>query len=387
MIKQILASAISFVRNDVKTNDVQLGIVILAGIFCLLPLVFYRNSYLEDSILQQSLVKSEVYRELSSAVIALTIPLSMDTFTDIINKCTTVQQDKLKEAPRGFLLNNIESVVFLCGIIVCPIASLLPSSTFNRVFVFMCCYKCQLVLVGGVVMSTLCRYNKDFWTVRNTYISLLLLAFSACSSASVNNLYQNKPVSQTLSNLYFISWFFSLASAVVFLWGCLWWLAVVIYPHIKNYFSSRTKNTKNYETEQTNVFFPCLFVGISIVALIILIISGAFYTSLDLYDEVALSVSNAVYLLYVLFVSFLSMRMVKFEVVQGLVSLYRIRIRGVKVLYIINQAICFLFNICFLSANYLYIIMPIYNKRYLFYLKLLISKPYINNNPRLRPFH
>ena len=72
--------------------------------------------------------------------------------------------------------------------------------------------------------------------------------------------------------------------------------------------------------EKSDFFFPLFYVTMTVLCIITMGLLKIYYKRLDVYDENALLVNNLIYFSYVLFNIFLSMRMVKSEVVQGLVS-------------------------------------------------------------------
>jgi hypothetical protein len=78
---------------------------------------------------------------------------------------------KMKEA----LLNFRELLVLYCGILTIPISSFFPPHTHILVNFYMCVRRSRTMFVFGAVVTSLCRYERDFWPLARTYCLLFLV--------------------------------------------------------------------------------------------------------------------------------------------------------------------------------------------------------------------
>jgi hypothetical protein len=296
-----------------NTNLVQLGISLASGLACLLPLCFQSSNF-EDSSLRQGL-SSKMYRDSAIMIIALVIPIALDTLADITN----YSKDELpKGQERGTFLNINERILFLFGFIICPSTVFLSSNTPNLAFIYFCCNKSQLVISCGVIFTSLCRYKKEFWSVRITYILLTTISAGVVSSVFINNLYAKDPTDQVIFATHWVSWTFILFAEVLFFLCSGRWLFVELYPKIKSLYTTRSDKRAKLPG---NLWFP-LILNITVVA------SASLFTVLMIYfgnmknwNQKALFLNNLAYILYLITYYYVMIRTVKYEVIQGLYAL------------------------------------------------------------------
>jgi hypothetical protein len=211
----------------------------------------------------------------------------------------------------GGFLNNLEKFLFLIGLIVCPITAFFDNTT-NWALIYISCNRVQLNFVAGAVMMSLNRYDSKCWTDRATYIVVISLSL-ACAIGGYHNhgrTMDNIP-DDGRTNLSLASNGFGCISAIFFLICAFRWF------YKTTQFSQLAKKTN----EKCN-YFPLIYVTMSVVCVLTKAILSIYYTRLDLYDQTALLVNNLIYATYALFNIFISMRMVKCEVIQGLVSTF-----------------------------------------------------------------
>jgi hypothetical protein len=209
-------------------------------------------------------------------------------------------------------LNNLEKILFLSGLIVCPITAFFyHSSTWTLIYVS--CNKCQLIFVAGAVLISLNRYDSQCWTDRAIYFAVIAIALSCAMSSYFNNI-PTIGRSAEWDNLDFASYLIAYFAAAVFLVCTFKWF----YKVAKRKFSQLAKKAACEKCD----YFPLIYVTVSVVCVMTFAILSIYYDRIDLYDETALLVNNLIYTTYALFMIFISMRMVKSEVIQGLVSTY-----------------------------------------------------------------
>jgi hypothetical protein len=208
----------------------------------------------------------------------------------------------------GGFLNNFEKVLFLIGLIICPITAFFDNTT-NWAYIYVSCNQCQLTFVAGTIMVSLNRYDGKCWTDRATYIVVTSISLAGAISC-----YHNR--GQTIDNhpnpgrtkLSLASYGFAYLAAIIFLVCAFRW-----------FYKTSISQLAKKSNEKCN-YFPLIYVTMGVVCVFTKGILSIYYTRLDLYDETALLVNNLIYTMYASFNIFISMRMVKSEVIQGLVS-------------------------------------------------------------------
>jgi hypothetical protein len=79
----------------------------------------------------------------------------------------------------------------------------LPKQTPTLAFINAYCNKSQLVISYGVLVTSLCRYKKEFWSIRNSYIQMIIICVGIVGSTFLesihlvdNNIYAKGPTDQ-----------------------------------------------------------------------------------------------------------------------------------------------------------------------------------------------
>lgn len=330
-----------------NSNTIHFVICFAGGICCLLPLLLCPNSKMELTPLRTAIL-SQSNRDLSVAALSLIIPLIMDLITELAySTWIRGKDDDVKIRVKPSFLNSIERSAALFGTAVVPMTAFLPAHTHNLAYIHACCERCQLVMIGGAVMISLCRYNDKYWTIPRTYLALILLTIGTIILAFTGNISDTDTARGAAYIISYFGYSTILASAVIFFWcSCLWLSHVIpiISPESFGFStttnSSKTsktskkvhkKNQKNnnnaavsstFSTSSEHLTFPALYVSVSMTTIAMLIMISAMYPSVASYDERAIFLHNFSFLLYIAIVSYVSIRMMKFEVVQGLVSTY-----------------------------------------------------------------
>ena len=321
-------SSIHASTGCISTNALQLIICIISGICCLLPLATSPKSNLEGSLLRASL-PAQLHRESAIAVITLIVPLLLDITTDILSSFFAKARDaEVKKKSKLALLNNMEHLIFLCGTAVIPFAAFIPSSNDNWAYIYISCRQCQLVLTGGAITISLCRYDEKHWPVRATYVVLVCLLIASTIGAFTNNYLMENPPSKTVQTLQSVSYYIFLIAAVVFTFCSLRWLwetvpklmpqsdcfSTVVAKHI-----SKERGTTSDISKQSYLF-PVVYVVTSVsICPVLFLLSNIYSNCLD-YDTRALFFHNLIFFVYLLLITYGSTRMMKYEIVKGLVS-------------------------------------------------------------------
>lgn len=293
----------TFVLNNFTTNVIQVLICYGGGLCCLIPLFRQNESNVEGSILRTS-ITSVGNRYISVATLSLVVPAFLDCISDLFfNSKDGKQQGDKTVAKEGFL-NGLEKGLFLSGIVITPIVSFFPESTTNWVLIYICCQKCQQIFIFGSVTISLCRYDNNCWSNKATYVVILMQNLG-------NIIYQNFTGAGTRIVDTFSVCLVIISVTIFFVCAFRWYIG----PFRRKY------NVLFRQTQEgSELFFPLVYITMSVISLITLCLLKGFYNRPEGFDETALLVDKLIFLMYILFIIFLSMRMVKSEVVQGLVS-------------------------------------------------------------------
>ena len=321
-------SSIQASMGCISTNAFQLIICIISGVCCLLPLAISPKSYLEGSLLRASLT-AQLHRESAIAVVTLIVPLLLDITTDILSSFFTKARDaEVKKKSKLALLNNMEHLVFLCGTVVIPITAFIPSSNDNWAYIYISCRQCQLVLTGGAITISLCRYDEKYWPVRATYLVLVCLLIASTIGAFSNNYLLENPPSNTVQALQSTSYYIFLIAAVIFTCCSLRWLWATVpklMPRSDCFSSVVAKHTSKERGTTSDIskqsyLFPVVYVVTSVSICPVLFLLSNIYSNCLNYDIRALFFHNLIFFVYLLLITYGSTRMMKYEIVKGLVS-------------------------------------------------------------------
>ena len=180
------------------------------------------------------------------------------------------------------------------------------------------------------MLLSLSRYDKDYWSVRTTWFSLLFYSTGLVSGSFISNIYAAESTpNQAILILDSCTYFLTLAPSLLFIINSLRWLIIAYLgmnpwqmlmnclsdeQHLADLVVLKVKDARNHK------FFPMIYVicGLAVVFLITALLARA--PRVHNYDPISLALNSAPYVCFLIAVSTLSMRMVKFEVVQGLVS-------------------------------------------------------------------
>lgn len=178
-----MASTIFYFPGQMTTNGIHCTICYVGGACCLLPILLFPQSNVEDSVLRASLPERTI-RDSSIAVIALAFPLVMDIIADILN--SLLNNDKVCKQTKP-LLTNLEKLLFLIGTIVVPMTSYSQTNSPNWAYMYLCCSQCQKTMAGGAICISLSRYNPQYFNVNLTYFLLIILVTGTIFGAFTDN--------------------------------------------------------------------------------------------------------------------------------------------------------------------------------------------------------
>ena len=320
------------------SNSIQICFCFLCALMCLLPVYLHIPSNIEVKPLRESLSDVKWFTFCCAVSISLIVPLFLDVILDIAvmfaSATSSVKMKKQKSVVKnavGFTFLNIpERLLILVGTIMVPMVGFLPKNTANLALTYICCNNCQQNLVGGTMIISLCRYDKNYWSVRSTWISLIFFGSGLICGSFISNIYAAESTpNQVILILDSCSYFLSLVPCLIFILNSLRWL-IVVYFGVKSckrtiFWSSDAQNIADPEVMRLSDapdhnFFPMIFVtgALFIILGFFCLLSRA--PRPEDFDPISLTLNSTPYVCFLILVSILTMRMVKFEVVQGLVS-------------------------------------------------------------------
>ena len=325
----------SFTRHLIDSNYAQLIFCFFSGLCCFLPLLVGVTSYLEDKPLRSAIASSIRFHNSSVAIIAIVVPLVIDLFCDlantIISSCginSVSLHSGIKNKARFNLLNMSERILILMGILMLPLVSLLPNETYNLGMIYVCCNRCQLNWVGGTVALSLSRYNKEYWTTKSTLTSLFFLSLGLISAPFIQNGLAYDSKSKSTNYFYLFAVLSTSVSCIIFFFCSTRWMIVVYFKSStwrKFLFCNHDLKASEDPSPSTNgdvsyhTFFPMVYTICGFCVVVFLCMITASTSNMGQYDGRIIFLSNIPFLILAVLISILSMRIVKFEVVQGLV--------------------------------------------------------------------
>lgn len=294
-------------------------IYILGSTLCFIPLftgglVSYGSYSINDAVFSQK------GRDLSIASVTLSVPIFLGVLTDFATSITIRDKsEKIRPHVGRELLMSFERLVMTVAILIVAVPAFLEAETPNFENLWLCMRRCRLLLVAGSVQVSLCRYDKSFFSIKTTSISLTLMSMGSVIGACNTNILS---VSKLLA-LSYVSGATILIGIIFFLRNCWKWLFYVT-PQIYRWAFQRSTNCPskgNVVVLQCckHYLFPSMLVVSSGAASIILIIISSIYPIID-YDSDSVFYDNLGNIFFNLFTMFISDRMMKFEVIEGLVS-------------------------------------------------------------------
>ena len=325
-----------------ESNSFHITYCFLSGLGCLLPLCLQIQSNIEQKLLRQSLSSTPAFAFTSIASITAVVPLFFDVLLDLIavirseNISLSVRSKRSKPPatkPTQFTFLNIpERMLILMGVTILPFVALLPTQTENLGLIYLCCNKCQQCWVGGTVALSLSRYDKEYWSIKSTLISLISFSIGLIGGPFIDNIHAGEnPPSLRITIVDYGIYLFTIIPILIFIVNSIRWLLIVYFKFSswKRYVMCRSDLIAHPQIESQAVnagntpdhtFFPMIYTLSGICVIVLLSVLIATSSRIDNYSGRDLWLSNMPFLVFVILLSTLSMRLVKFEVVQGLVS-------------------------------------------------------------------
>lgn len=307
--------------SSITVNHIHSLICLIGGTGCLIPLAItplidYRSSQLHAALI------SERFKDSSIFTMTFALPVLFDIISEVFQSLLmTKPRNKAKMKVKDALLNTRERFVLFCGMVTIPIVSFMPVHTQNLANIYLCMKRCRSMLVFGSVVTSLCRYNKKLWTVKKSYCMLLLIFVATFSGSLADNtsLQSVIPVAHNFSLLLYL-----VVGCIFFFYNGKW-LCSFAPTVLKWLFSKSIKDAEEplegHRDDRKNSIFPLVYATVTTIISIASMAIARSYTGDRRYCEEDLFYQNLIIVLYLLVLMYISERMLKYEVVQGLVRI------------------------------------------------------------------
>ena len=202
-------------------NTIHLSLCIIGALLAFLPLWIHNHWHLAHF---EAMERVEFYQSSSSAALALLVPMVLDTALEFYSNRIRPAAVDVK-TPKD-VLSIAEKLVLLVGLAIAPCVaefdmnSLLGVDDTPWSLMYMCCRKSQNILVLGVIMTSLSRYQSQYWHGLTVTVCLLGLVVGQVAS-----LYYNIAVveGRSSSTEYVTMLFFSILSfSLFYAMTCRW---------------------------------------------------------------------------------------------------------------------------------------------------------------------
>ena len=302
--------------------------ILVSGLLSFLPLFMNESAYMETTIAAASLRNGTMYYESSILLVGfvgiLAIDLLMDTYSSWFGN------KEMNEKKAKFMIQrmtNAENFLLLLGLLIQPIVAFLPRTLPNLTAIWLCCHKCQHILVFVTIFLSWCRLYPEMWTPSSTSLALstcligsLLLNFAQFfvydPSASIQSIGNKIEVAGQV--FVYLSLAYFLCKAVVWLYRTG---RNIFLPSVESKETFTTNKllmpTDKYHEESIFSFGYILFTWIS---LILILITNGGMNLLQLSPTGLLQNNVAFIIMELCFINF-QLRQVQFEAIVNLCRL------------------------------------------------------------------
>ena len=303
---------------EMNTNLIQIFLCFTASFCCLLPMSITMVD-LSDSPLSVTL-RSVRFRDSAIFATSVTLPILMDVMSELFNAFVARNKpNRIKMRPKKPLLNTTERFMLYCGIMTIPMTAFFPAGTANLVNIYLCLRRSRTVLVFGAVVTSLGRYDRKFWSPPITYALLLLLICGATTGSFNDN---SNSVRYQKIGFAIVTVFYQGVAITFYSCNAIWLYATLPKLFRVMWRSADNQPCENLENQSDNRYqiFPLLYATATSVFFAGSILAAIIYRGEDNYSADALFLHNLMFILYLLLQMYMSERMLKCEVVEGLVS-------------------------------------------------------------------
>lgn len=316
-----------------RTNSAHILMTITGAFLSFLPILAGSRSYIEPTSLGATL-RGDKENQLSIGVswvcLVLAILLGMDMLIDslisyVSNRVNAEKRKKNdtdnsggEQSPEDPSFNNLEKTLFIVAVILAPSCILSPGSTPRLALLYSCALKCQITLIFGAVASSMTRYNERYFPGWLTFVNIILVALGNILGCYTTN-QAEFVVASPLNIFRLVS---SLGAGLVLVIQCVIWLSVAIIVRINKghdkseVFEDAVDGMAVQDSRLILQAVHSLFYFAYFASMIYITTLGSIIAA----DDTKLFTLTVIYVSYEMALTLFSMRLVKYKVVQGLVS-------------------------------------------------------------------
>ena len=318
----------SFLYQSFVSYSFKYYLIWLTGLLSFLPIFMNVIDYVETTIVAASLRNGTMFYESSILLVGfvgiLAIDLLMDTYSSWFG-------DKVMNEKKAKLMiqrmTNAENFLLLLGLLIQPIVAFLPRTLPNLTAIWLCCHKCQNIVVFCTIFLSWCRLYPDTWTPSSTSLALSIgLTGSLLFSFAQFLLYNPSMSIQSIADkMYLGGQVLLYLSMAYFMLKAALWLYItgrkLFLPSIEKKETFTTNKipipTDKYNEESVFNFGYILFTWISLI--LILVLTGGM--NLYQFTPMGLLQNNIAFIIMELsFINF-HLRQVQFEAIVNLCRL------------------------------------------------------------------
>ena len=320
----------------------RIGATALSGVLSFLPLFTNEIDHMEDTLSARSLRDGKLYYESSIVLLALAIPVFLDTMCDAYNTVGAWR------APQGGGRINIKSkemtsdtssmtipekVLLIIGMVIQPSLAFVPTTTSNFMMLWLCCRRAQQLLVHLAVLVSWCRlFPKVFPPLSSGLSMVCFAAGQLVSSYIINEGSSSSPppygTALTLfSNiLSYTALFHMLLRALVWLFKTGWVLtrrttAKETFSTSRLTSGADANDGEQRDHEKNALFFPFVYIAVGTIGLGIIAVVKFTVGVATQQTNTSLMINNIVYTALELGLLLFYLRRVKFEAINNLYAL------------------------------------------------------------------
>ena len=309
--------------QPLATADVTAGLLVfLGGISCFCPLLFgplidYRDSPVRPNLTSRS------NRDLAAAALGLSAPILIEiAWKTVGSSLSDRKSTKVEKHMKKALLSSTELFLLILGMLSCHVTAFLPSDTRNLLNIFYCAKRCRSVLATSAISISCCRYDAKFWSVRTTIATVLTVA----ASSFVASMHDNLPAVHEIKAIQIFSTVvFYIGVSIFYINSIRWFLSItpilfrMIFDcrsHIDGVAGETDATTSGYHLH------PLLYISATSLSYAIAIIMNNTFLRWDTNGLSSISYHNLLATAYFFLVIHISDKLMKYEIIQGLVSTF-----------------------------------------------------------------
>ena len=292
----------------------------LGGTICFLPLPFdLSGENLTSNQLEQPISCGS--RDLSVATVALSVPIFMGVIAEIISYVLKDKKSEIvKKSGRQDLLNATERTLIAAALLISSVVSFLPPETTNLANLSLCASRCRSVWTTGAITISFSRFDSKHWPIYGAFTKTLLVVLANCLAAfadNINSSERDMPVR--------VASYFAMYAAVIFFFAECYRYMRSVAPRLYKmlaYICGRNGDENSAERRATCSFrylFPLFYIITTIFLVLVLVIQQWTFARVGIYAPGSTYIRDVVTYSYLFFIMFISERMMKYEVIEGLV--------------------------------------------------------------------